>query len=136
MRRFTLTFLHCLTAEILNKPDPGYRLQVPTNLLVSAFFHFKGYLRYKTIFCHQVALDAQLMNFFIWNKNNVSFSRYLDFRVFVKSTNFKICDVIISTAAWWSYTYNYFFWILSPIRMKLGQILVCCMTKISKIFLV
>ena len=25
----------------------------------------KGYLRYKTIFCHKVALDAQLMIFFI-----------------------------------------------------------------------
>ena len=25
----------------------------------------KGYLRYKTILCHKVALDVQLMNFFI-----------------------------------------------------------------------
>ena len=25
----------------------------------------KGYLRYKTIFCHKVVLDVQLMNFFI-----------------------------------------------------------------------
>ena len=31
--------------------------------------------------------------------NNVSFSRYLDFCVFVKSTNFKKCDVIIDIAA-------------------------------------
>ena len=30
---------------------------------------FEGYLRYKTIFCHEVALDVQLMNFFIWKKN-------------------------------------------------------------------
>ena len=51
-----------------------------------------------TIFCHKVVLDAQLMNFFIWNKNNVSFSRYLDFCVRVKSTDFKICDIIISIA--------------------------------------
>ena len=57
---------------------------------------FKGYLRYKTIFCYKVALDVQLMNFFIWSENNVSFTRYLDFYVFVKSTNSKICDVIIS----------------------------------------
>ena len=28
----------------------------------------KGYLCYKTIFCYNVALDAQLMNFFIWSK--------------------------------------------------------------------
>ena len=39
-----------------------------------------------------------LMNFFIWGKN-VSFSRYLDFSAFVKSTDFKICDVIIGIAA-------------------------------------
>ena len=59
---------------------------------------FKGYLCYRTIFCHKVALDVQLMNFFIWSKNNVLLSRYLDFFVFVKSTDFKICDVIISIA--------------------------------------
>ena len=34
-----------------------------------------------------------------------------------------------------SYSYAYFFWILSPIKMKFGQILVCCMTKISNMFL-
>ena len=30
---------------------------------------------------------------------------------------------------------SYFFWILSTIKMKFGSILVCCMTKISKMFL-
>ena len=35
-----------------------------------------------------------------------------------------------------SHTYDYFFWIVSPIKMKFGQILVCCMTSISKMFLV
>ena len=41
---------------------------------------FKGYLRYKTILCHKVALDVQLMNFFfICIKNNVSFLRYQGF---------------------------------------------------------
>ena len=34
-----------------------------------------------------------------------------------------------------SYTYAYFFWILSSIRMKFGQILVCYMTNISNMFL-
>ena len=34
-----------------------------------------------------------------------------------------------------SYTYAYFFWILSPIKMKFDQILVCCMTNISNMFL-
>ena len=33
-------------------------------LLFDIFEQFKGYLRYKTIFCHKVALHAQLMNFF------------------------------------------------------------------------
>ena len=28
-----------------------------------------------------------------------------------------------------------FFWILSPIKMKFGQVLVCCMTNISNMFL-
>ena len=31
-------------------------------------------------------------------------------------------------------TYAYFFWILSPVKMKFGQILVCCMTNISNMF--
>ena len=34
-----------------------------------------------------------------------------------------------------NYTYAYFFWILSTIKMKFGQVLVCCMTNISNIFL-
>ena len=33
-----------------------------------------------------------------------------------------------------SYTYAYFFWILRAIKIKLGQILVCCMTNISIMF--
>ena len=36
----------------------------------------KGYLRYKTIFCHKVALDAQLMIFFIRNKNEKNDKRF------------------------------------------------------------
>ena len=96
----------------------------------------KGYLCCKTIFCHKVALDVQSMNFFIWNENNASFSRYLDFYVFVKSTDFKICDVIIKALLHnGSYTSAYFFWILSPITMKFGQALVCCMTNTSNMFL-
>ena len=56
------------------------------------------YLRYKTIFCSKVALDVQLMSFFIWRKNNVLFMRYLHFCVFVKSTDLKICDVVTGIA--------------------------------------
>ena len=58
-------------------------------------FYLKGYLHYKTIFSSKIALNVQLMNFFISRKNNVSFLRYLDFCVFVKYTDFKIRDVII-----------------------------------------
>ena len=38
------------------------------------------------------------MIFFTWRKNDVSLPRYLDFCIFVKSTTFKICDVIIDIA--------------------------------------
>ena len=58
----------------------------------------KDYLCYKTILSHKIALDVQLMNFFIWRKNNISFLRYRDFCVFVKSTDFKIREIIISIA--------------------------------------
>ena len=58
----------------------------------------KGYLCYKTFFCSKLALDVWLMYFFIWMKNNVSFSRYLDFCVFVKCMDLKICDIIINIA--------------------------------------
>ena len=34
-----------------------------------------------------------------------------------------------------SYAYAYSFWILSTIKIKFGQILVCCMANISKMFL-
>ena len=54
----------------------------------------RSYLCYKTIFCNKIALDVWLINCFIWGKN-VSFLRYLYFCVFAKSTDFKICDVII-----------------------------------------
>ena len=56
---------------------------------------FNGYLLNKTLFYHYVALNVQLIIFFIWRKNNVAFLRYLDFCVFVKPTDFKICDIII-----------------------------------------
>ena len=59
----------------------------------------KGYLRCETILCHNVALDVQLMNLFIWRKNIVLFPRYQDFCVFKKPIDFKICDVTISIAA-------------------------------------
>ena len=50
----------------------------------------------KTIFSNKVALDVMI--FFIWRKNNLLFSKYLDFCVFVKSIDYKICDVITGIA--------------------------------------
>ena len=55
----------------------------------------KGYPHYKTSPSHVIK------DFFIWRESDVSFSRYLDFCAFMKSTNFKICDVIIDIAPWW-----------------------------------
>ena len=75
------------------------------------------------------------MNYFIWRKNNVSFSRHRDLCVFVKPADFKIVTsskVLLHNV---SYTCAYSFWILSPIKMKFGQILVCCMTNISNMLL-
>ena len=40
------------------------------------------------------------MDFFILSKNKVSFFRYLDFEVFVRSPNFKFCDAIIDVTAY------------------------------------
>ena len=71
----------------------------------------------------------------IWRKNDILFSRYLDFCDFVKSTDFKICDVIIGIASSGISTYAYFFWILSTLKKKFRQILVCCKINISNMFL-
>ena len=64
-------------------------------------------------------------DFFTGSKNNVSFLWYLDFCVFVKSTDFM----------WCSHRHcAYFFWNLSTIKIKISQILVCCVTRISNMF--
>ena len=52
-------------------------------------FLFKGYLRYKSIFCHKVALDVQSMNSLFEEKMFRSLEVSLDFCDFVKSTDFK-----------------------------------------------
>ena len=67
----------------------------------------KGYLCYKTIFCNKVAI-VWLINCFIWRKNN------------------RHCYII-------EITLMLFFRILSTMKMKFGQILVCCITNISNI---
>ena len=53
------------------------------------------------------------MIFLFEEKNNVSFSRYLDFCVFVKCTDFKICGVIISID-----TLNLGLFLLNPRRYE------------------
>ena len=49
--------------------------------------YLKGYLRYKTSFCHKVAFDVYLMNFLYEEK--MFCSQDLDFCDFVKSTDLK-----------------------------------------------
>ena len=39
--------------------------QISGMFLDSKLWPFKGYLRYKTVLCNKVALDVQLMNFFL-----------------------------------------------------------------------
>ena len=61
-----------------------------------------------------------------------------DIWIFVFSWNTQISKSVTSSQALLhneSYASAYFFWILSPIKMKFGQILVCCMTNISNMFL-
>ena len=69
-----------------------------------------------------------------WRKNNVSFSRYLNFRVCVESTNFIICDVIVEIASHLDYTYDCLFKSLDSIKMKFGQT-VLILTNIANLFL-
>ena len=57
-----------------------------------------------------------------------------DIQIFVFLWNLQISKFVTSSLVA-SYTYAYLFWILSPIKIKFGQILVCCMIKISNMFL-
>ena len=57
------------------------------------------------------------------------------FCAFVKSTDFKICNIIIGITNSGISTSAYFFWILSTLKNKFGQTLVCCKTNISNMFL-
>ena len=68
--------------------------------------------------------------FFIRRKN-VSFLRYLEFCVFVKYKDIKIgiCHIMEGKL------YACFFWILATIKMKFGQVLVCCVLNMSNMFL-
>ena len=84
-----------------------------------------------------VEVGAWFSNTYFFNlkKNIIWFSRYLEFCAFVKSTDFKICGVIIGIASSGISTYAYFFLILSTLKKKFVQMLVCCKTNISNMFL-
>ena len=61
-----------------------------------------------------------------------------DIEFFVVLRNLHISKLVTSSQVLLrnaSYTYAYFFWILSHIKMKFGELLVCCMTDISNMFL-
>ena len=53
------------------------------------------------LFYHKVPLDLQLIYIFFWRKNNVMFSRYPDFCVFVKFLDFKIYGIVIGMLFTW-----------------------------------
>ena len=59
----------------------------PQKKIIVCSRDIKGYLSKKIFFCHTVALDKSWIIFFIWGKNNILFSRYLDFCVFGEFTN-------------------------------------------------
>ena len=63
------------------------------------------------------------------------FLRHLDFCVCVKSTDFKIYDIIIGIATQWKLHLSLFLLNTSIIKMKFGQISVCCMTNFSNMYL-
>ena len=75
------------------------------------------------------------MDFFIWKKKCfvLEISRFLCFWEIHKTQNLwhhhGHCHRMEVT------TKAYFFWILSTIKMKLSQILVCCLTNMSNMFL-
>ena len=73
-------------------------------------------------FYNNLALDEQLMNFSIWRENNVIFLFLWNPQIFKSMT---LSWALIHNG---SYTYTYFFRILSTIKMEFGQILACCKT--------
>ena len=55
-----------LGIQSLSYVGPSTWNKLSNNLkTITSLNFFQGYLRYKTIFCHKVALDVLLMNFFI-----------------------------------------------------------------------
>ena len=63
------------------------------------------------------------------------FLRHLDFCVCVKSTDFKIYGIIMVIAIKWKLHLSLFLFNTSIIKMKFGQISVCCVTNFSNMYL-
>ena len=61
-KKSTYSGLRKLFSLFLNFIEANKNTHSDTSELI---LFFKGYLRYKTTLCHKVALDVQLMNFFI-----------------------------------------------------------------------
>ena len=90
MKTFLYVFeLVCWVSQRLSA-DLGFIWNLGTALKVTPTTK----LFFAIIFCPWCVIKE----FFIWRKNKASFLRDLDFRVSVRSTEFKICDVIISIA--------------------------------------
>ena len=75
------------------------------------------------------------MKIFIWRENNISFSRYLDVFIFVNPQISKYLTSSLTLLHNESYTFACFFWILSTIKRRFGQILLYLRTNISNMFL-
>ena len=59
-------------------------------------------------------------------KNNISFIRYLDFCVFVKSSNFRISGIVIDFPAHQLLLDCFCYWIVSVFRLSLLLDCLCC----------
>ena len=89
------------------------------------WFPVTGYLHYKTIFYHTVALDMLKKTF-----------RSRDIQILVYFWNSQIEKYLWRHLRhYYIMEVTYFFWIPSPIKMKLGEILVWFKTTISNMFL-
>ena len=61
------------------------------------------------IWVEEVGAWLSNIHFFNLKEKNILFSRYLDFCAFVKSPDFKICDIIIDITSSGTSTSAYFF---------------------------
>ena len=89
------------------------------------------HLCWETFLYYKLALRCnEGFYFFFWRKNEVSFSRYLDFWVFVESTNF--CHDG-HNCIWEVNIFHCFFWTLGSVKMKSAQILMQIIRDVSNL---